>query len=318
MKKLTIFVMLLLSTSMAMAQFGDIDDILSRAQEGKGSQNDSAASPNDPKTPGGGTYGRVGRNQLIEKSIIDGLFLIKQDFQLEDTTTGNRYNWGDAKEFGGAASFMVRYGEGFITTEQIYAPWNYDENYPQYKGQKYKPVPFRTSFKKVGQSDWEVQSAPLQFTLEGELANGLCLVKDKNVSTTGFVRAKGIGKKEVWVMWLMASEDEDGDASMGNGSFRTSQMTITLESGKKLYEMAAPSGSMKPIGGIVVEPVFKGVGQIELALVGVIANYNDKFQMALLGSDSSIDGDESTGSQNLTPEEEKDKKDKSSSKKHKK
>lgn len=303
MKKLAFLSMLLLTASMAMAQFGKLENLADGNGNNNGTTTDETGGNGNGVSVGIGT---INRNSIMEKAIVDGFFLVKQDFQLEDTTNGNRYNWEGGKEFGGSTSFMVKLSDGYVTSDDILAPWDYDENYSQYKGQKYRPVPIRTSFMTINQKEWKVQSSPLQFDAEDELANGLKYMKVEGEGGDGFIQATGLGKKEVWVVWLMTAEAEGESASI-RGSFRLSQMELTLEKKKRLYEMEAPNTNMKVMGGIVVEPVYRGIGHIDLALVGVIGQYEDKYQMALLNTEmGDEDDDSSDGSSMLTPTEESD------------
>ena len=331
---------MLLTASMAMAQFGNLDDLVN----GNGNNNGttSGESNGNGKGNGGGFSFGSSRSTLIEKAIVDGFFLIKQDFQLEDTTNGNRYNWEGGKEFGSSTSFMVKLTDGYITTNDILAPWDYDENYSQFKGQKYKPVLMRTSTMTVGK-EWKLQSDPIQFNEGGKLANDLRYVKVKVAESEkdaededdeddeeeeegqaekvqvaeGFMRATGYGKKEVWVVWLMASETEGETTSIEHCSFRLSQKEMTFEKSKNLYEVENPGAALKVIGGIVIEPIYRGIGHIDLALVGVIGQYEDKYQMALFTTETEINSDGSTlteDSDKTSDKDRKSKKDKKSSK----
>lgn len=304
MKKLALLSMLLLTASMAMAQFGKLED-LATGNGNNGSTTDETNGNGNGISVG---IGNISRSSIIEKAIIDGFFMVKQDFQLEDTTNGNRYNWEGGKEFGGSTSFMVKLSNGFVTTDDILAPWDYDENYSQFKGQKYKPIAMRTSFMTVNQKEWEVQSSPLQIDTWDELANGLKYVKFEGEGGNGFIQATGLGKKDVWVIWLMASEAEGESVSTEHCSFRLSQMELTLDKKKHLYEIEAPKAAMKVMGGIVVEPIYEGIGHIDLALVGVIGQYEDKYQMALLDTEIGDDEEDDSPSNgaSLTPSEDSD------------
>jgi len=339
--------MLLLTASMAMAQFGSLGDLI---DNGTNNGTTTGDTNGNGKGKGGGFTGFGNRSSIIEKSIADGFFLIKQDFQLEDTTNGNRYNWEGGKEFGGSTSFMVKLADGYITTNSIVAPWDYDPNYPQFTGQKYKPVMLRTSTMKVN-GEWKVQSEPMQLCQVRELKNGLKYVKvevketedddeeeeneetEENVEgkvSEGFTLATGEGKKEVWVIWLMATESEGETAAVEHCSYRLSQTEVTIEKGKFLYDMEAPGAAMKVMGGIVVEPIYTGIGHVDLALVGVIGQHEDKYQMALLNTaadddDSTLSADDDSDKKSdrdrksrKDRKDKKDKKDKKSSKKNKK
>ena len=307
MKKLAFLSVLLLSTSLAMAQFGKLEN-LAEGNDNKTtnvSDNNNNNNNNNEATPTPGTSsGLLGRAPMIERAIVDGLVLIKQDFQLEDTIEGNRYNWQGGKEFGGSISFMVRTADGIITTDEIVAPWNYDDNYPQFKGRQYKPVYLRTSLMTVNQKGWKVQEDVMEFEKKGQLANGLKIVTTDESDDDGFIHSKGYGKKEAWVIWLMVP---DGNlSSIDNCAFRSNQLTMNIEKGKKLYDIEAPKGAMSPIGGIVVEPVFDGIGHIDVALIGVVSKTDDKYQMAISLIDDDDSDDDEPGNSSLTEDDDDD------------
>ena len=268
MRKVIALLVLCMSTTLAMAQFGDLDDILNKA--GK-PQNESTPSDN-----------HIDKTN-VEKAFAQGLVAIRQDFQLEDTVTGKLYNFGDSKDrFGGQISFMVKLGDGIVIPDAIIRPWDDDPNYPGYKNKQYVPYINRTSLLKVSQSNWKELEIPLWPNIEGELANGLKYVIDeesKNAITeattsSGFRRSSGYGKKEVWVVWLSLSEMQC--------EFVTKQMELTLEADKKLYKMEAPVSKLSLLGGIVVEPIYTGIGRVDFALVGIIGKTDGEYNMAVI------------------------------------
>lgn len=268
MKKVIALLVLCMSTMLAMAQFGDLDDILNKA--GK-PQNESAPSDNH--------FGKTN----VEKAFAQGLVAIRQDFQLEDTVTGKLYNFGDNKDrFGGQISFMVKLGNGIVIPDEIMRPWDFDPNYPEYKNKQYVPYINRTSLLKVSQSNWKELGIPFWPNIEAELANGLKYVIDEEskdaiteaTTSSGFRRSSGYGKKEVWVVWLSLSEMQC--------EFVTKQMELTLEAGKKIYKMEVPSSRLSLLGGIVVEPIYTGIGRVDFALVGIIGKTNGEYKMAVI------------------------------------
>lgn len=268
MKKVIALLVLCMSTTLAMAQFGDLDDILNKA--GK-PQNESAHSDN-----------HIGKTN-VEKAFAQGLVAIRQDFQLEDTVTGELYNFGDNKDrFGGQISFMVKLGDGIVIPDAIIRPWDDDPNYPEYKNKQYVPYINRTSLLKVSQSNWKELEIPLWPNIEGELANGLKYVIDEEskgaiteaTTSSGFRRSSGYGEKEVWVVWLSLSEMQC--------EFMTQQIELTLEADKKIYKMEAPASRLSLLGGIVVEPIYTGIGRVDFALVGIIGKSDGQYNMAVI------------------------------------
>ena len=301
-----------MSASMAMAQFGDLDDILNDAPV---VNNDGSMKEPKPSVSCKQSHGEASDVQLIEKCIADGFFLVRQEYQLEQKTNpGSRYNWGDEQYFDYQVSFMVRLKDGFIIPDRILSPWTedaFEENkFNQYK-ETHNPVFSKTLTMKLGQKGWKTEGKVFCPKEEDNLYNGLKYVKDDGWAGNGFLRATGYGKKDVYVVWLIDDREQQENQSI---SFRIERMELEIEQGKYGFEASVPE---KPYhknveGGIVLEPVTNGMGRIDLALVGVIYNYNDEqpdddlkrwyFNISLLGQNMSESVD-SNNDNSLTPTE---------------
>ena len=304
MKKTLFFLMLLLSTSMAMAQFGKLEDI------GK-KQGTETSGENGQGSNGSGDFisgGQSGKMQLIDKVVKNAFFLVSQEYQVEDDNVrGSRYNWGDYQWFGKNTSFMVCLTDGFITTKSIVKPQEDDENFKSLEGD-FNVIMSKTSVLRVGENEWTVEKT-FNPTSKGTLSNGLHYVTDSEWGKGGLHRASGTGKKHLYVVWM---EVDNGDpASTKSVRFKTVQTEMEIVKDSTIYDLKAPGGTGQIMGGIVVEAITDGMGQLELALWGVVVKNDDKYQMALLSSDmgkKSSDG----------LQEDKDKKDNDKDKKKKK
>lgn len=305
MKKVMFFVMLLLSTSMAMAQFGKLEDI-GKKQESNG----EIGGENNHKSLSTGTFTTGGEQsttiQLIDQTVKNAFFLVSQEYQVEDASIpGSRYNWGDAQWFGKNTSFMVRLTDGFITTQNIVEPQKDDENFKSLQG-TFNPIMSKTSVLRVGDNEWSVEKT---FNPKGNetLANNLHYVTDPEWGKGGLQRATGTGKKQVYVVWMEVGEGDPAKSI----TLKTIPTEIDIVQDSTLYDLKTPSGN-RIMGGIVVEAVTDGMGQLNLALLGVAVKNGNKYQMALLGSDM---GKKPSDGQH---QEDNDNKDKNKDKKKKK
>lgn len=269
-----IFVMLLLSTSMAMAQFGDLDDIIRKAESENGNNggnggDGSIESPVGPRKPNKGSINM----SFIDNAIKDGFYLVKQEYRLEDVNIpGSRYDRDGHNNFGEKVSFVLKMKKGLLTSNEAVAPWETDANFDEYKGGQYVPHMSRTSFLYVGKNEWRVADK----MLDPEAMKADNIKKDNGMAflteeapAEGFTVAQGYGKKNVLVVWLSYSGGKD-DA---NASYTIKEMELDIEKGKTC-DVPAQSKPADAICGLVVEPVYT-VGRIELAVVGVI-NAADK------------------------------------------
>lgn len=271
MRRIVVSILFVLSASTAMAQFGNLKEVIQQEEKGAVQNQPTSTKPTAPSVD----------LSILESALQEGFVCIKQDFQLEDTLTGTLYNLGDNKDgFGAQVSFMVKLDHGFIIPDEIMHPWDYDPNYPEYKNKQYFPVINRTSLLAVSQSDWEKQDIPFWPTEKGKLANGLKYVIDEKTASQGFHRSSGYGKKSVWIVWLLTTEQ--GFSKETQCQFVTEPMELTIEKGKKLYKMDEPKSKLTVMSGIVVEPIYHGIGHVDFALVGVIGNSNGVYNMAII------------------------------------
>ena len=276
MKKTLIFLTLLLTTSVAMAQFGRIEDLGKKTESGETGGNDSRDS----------NYfgGRENKMQLLDQTLNNAFMLISQEYQVEDSDIpGSLYNWGHDDWFGKNTSFIVRLTDGFITTKNIVKPEEDDENFQSLKG-TYIPHMSKTSVLHDGDSDWQVEHT---FYPEDKttLANGLHYVTDSQWGEGGLHRATGTGKRNVYVVWMEVGEGDPAAAK--SVRFKSTQTEIEIVKDSTLYDLKAPNGNGQVMGGIVVEAITDGMGQLNFALWGVAVKNGDKYQMALIDSEMS-------------------------------
>lgn len=271
MKRIVVSILFVLLASTAMAQFGSLKKVVQQEEKGN-----AMAQPKSAKQ----TAPSVGLS-VLDRALQEGFVCIKQDFQLEDTLTRTLYNYGDnTDEFGAQISFMVKLDHGFIIPDEIMHPWDYDLNYPRYKNMQYVPVINRTSLLTISQNDWEKLDIPFWPTEKGELANGLKYAIDEKTASDGFHRFSGYGKKTVWIVWLLTTEQENSKEIQCQ--YVTEPMELTIEKGKKLYKMDEPKSKLTVLSGIVVEPIYHGIGHVDFALVGVIGKTDGIYNMAVI------------------------------------
>lgn len=283
MKKTMLFVMLLLSTSVAMAQFGKLEDLGKKQETGEaGSHGDQSNS--DSNSSGSFIFGdgQNVRAQILDQTLKNAFMLVSQEYQVEDVSIpGSRYNWGDNQWFGKNTSFLVRLTEGFITTKNIVLPTEDDENFKSLQGE-FNPIMNKTSVLRIGDTGWQVENT-FQPKSEKELDNGLHYVTDSQWGEGGLHRATGVGKKNVYVVWLEVGEDDP--ASAKSIRFKPTQTELEIVKDSTVYDLNAPNSNGQIMGGIVVEAITDGMGQLSFALWGVAVKNGDKYQMALLDSD---------------------------------
>lgn len=266
--------MLLLSTSLAMAQFGDLEEIIKKAESEKSGEQ-MPDKPNTPDKPN--NYSPSMSLSLFDNAIKDGFYLIKQEYRLEDVNVpGSRYNREGLDYFGVKMSFVLKMKNGNLTTLDILKPWDYDENFNDYRGGQYVPHLSRTSFAKVGGQGWKVEDN--FYEPKNELDEEKDIVYEKvSESQAGFSASKAIGQKEVYVVWIACEGGTSGLLEAKSLRFVTKKLEMDFQKKQKKYDIPADSKPADAVCAIVVEPIYS-VGQIELAVVGVV-NAFDEIEM---------------------------------------
>ena len=244
-------------------------------------------------------FPKSNNRQLVEKAVQKGIVLVKQDYQLEDTLTGNLYNWNNGTEFGSGISFLVNLEDGYVTTDRALSSWNYDEKFKDYKGKQFRPSNSRTSIMTISDTVWKVRSKVIAPFERKKLSDNLYYAKDTIAFEGGFSRFSDYGKKETWIVWLQ-SKDFDSNPNP-RLSFSIYRREFTIDNHTKVYDVDAPLGADDVIGGVMMEPVFDGFGRITFAVIGVIEKNGDKYSMSLVTPGESVVAGISSQSGNLTP-----------------
>lgn len=261
--------MLLLSTTVALAQFGKLED-LGKKQGNEGNKDKQIEKSDENSIKNNTKMESIIKLQILEEAVKDGFFLVRQDYQLEEKKVpGSRYGWDGNSSFGYDISFLVRLKEGFITTSNIIYPWRKDENFSQYEN-THNPVYYMTSTLKIGEK-WKFESAYFNPKEKRELDNELLIVKDDEWPGGGFAYAAGYGKKKVYVVWLIPDGTLKETQSV---RYFIEPKDLKITRNQYFMDLVVPfdPNIQQAVGGIVLEPVYNGIGQIELALIGVINN----------------------------------------------
>ena len=205
--------------------------------------------------------------QFVEQAIRNGIFLIKQTYQLEDTTTLQRFGRYGNDEFGSYSSLAIRTSDGFIVDSQLLSPWETDSNFTRYRA-SHRPVLARSYSMEFGDS---IMSPMTLFTdslnIEQSRLVKLC---PEDSSFVGFENKRYNSPTEGWIVWL--SNDSTINEFKGHKipEFTIFKRTIDFQQDSVSYKIDAPNTSKKLWGGIFVVPEQTEIGQITFFLGGVI------------------------------------------------
>ncbi len=209
--------------------------------------------------------------QMIEQAVQDGLLFVRQEYQLEDTVTHKRYTWDNNPYFGSGLSFCVLTEDGYVTTESMFAPWQMDPNYEQYRESIYCPVLTDTYCRAVGDSTWR-KVGSIDPQSEFPLAESVWYeVADTSFGGEGFMVDVSSGKKDGWLVWLTA-DDEETSLDEAKLSLTVYKSELNFRDGVELYSVKVLTTTEHILGGIYVEPHYTSIGVVKFAIAGLIVN----------------------------------------------
>lgn len=260
-------------------------------------------------------YGLVSSSsqQMIEDALKGSIFIVEQQYQLQDTTSGGYFGRGGRQEFGTTVSLGVKVQGGYLYLDPAERPWEYDGNFERYR-QSHRPVLYKTLFRELTDSlGTEVAS----FRTHQSRA----LIPDRfyhAVDPTPFegagLRIDGTaGTKKGWLIWVTSAGLEAPEAHVVDPvDYVIYSKTLTLEADTLIYNPGRPSTQQKVWGGIYVIPVRTALGQLSFELVGVMVKTDDGWALlALTGAGQPADpagGDQGNpgGGPDAAPSQEED------------
>ena len=222
--------------------------------------------------------------QLIERAVRDGIMLVRQEYQLEDTVTMKRYTWNNRPEFGSSQSFCVLTGNGYIVSNKALEPWEHDSKYAKYTDSVYRPVLSKTYCRTISDDKYREVGCLNPTGTKTLLQDDWIYVCDSTFNKRGFISDTVSGEKDGWLIWLTINDVEKIDTEeLTLVSYRHK---LSIEEKKDIYEIPDPTTQRYIIGGIYVEPKYVEIGRIEFALIGIVVNIDNKWQMIRRRSES--------------------------------
>ena len=255
--------------------------------------------------------------ELIRKSMEKSLIVMNSSYQLKDTVTNEYYGRHGRDEFGRTYSIGIKVKGGYYLSDKAVHPWMYDNNFNRYR-ETYLPVFYKGYYKELQDStlteigkrseylQTEIYPQQFYFRNDSALFNG-----------KGFEPECQIGKKDGWLVWLVADKPITESDSITSTSYIIYRKTLEIKEGYQEYNIDAPSTDKTIWGGIYVVPESTDIGQITFRLSGVLVEKEGKWAVLTAVSQNSnecvIINDENEGNNALTPirkEETKNKKNK--------
>lgn len=208
--------------------------------------------------------------QLINEAVKKGFVIMSHSYQLEDTTTHQRFGRYGKNEFGTGYSVGIKIPGGMITTNKFVTPWEYDINYQKYRG-SHRPISHQISYRALGDSVFTLSKSNI--SLQKIICNGnLSLLPDSTMSVTNSFSVDSIaGNKDGWLVWIV-SDSQIGDKDSSNSeSMIIHRYSHTEKSDSVQTIIKTPNTDKIVWGGVLVTPIYPSVGAVRFLLSGVLS-----------------------------------------------
>lgn len=216
--------------------------------------------------------------QLVEDAVRGGFFLLRQDYQLQDTATGKYFGRDGRNEFGSIYALGIRMKGGCCLPDRGVRPWEYDANFDHYR-MTHLPVIYKTFLRELADTVIQETAAPAA-TKPLELASQQCYyIADTLLGRQGFEAETGSGKKQGWLVWIVADRSLEEAAAAKSVSYVIYRRDMEFRKETSEYAVDAPSQAQKLWGGAYVIPVQTAVGQLTFRVAGILLPKGEKWVM---------------------------------------
>lgn len=206
--------------------------------------------------------------QLVEQAVRNGVVLLRQDYQLLDTVTNERYGWNHRDMFNSVYSVGIKVGDGYVVSDRFVHPWSYDGRYLDLTGVTYVPVVSKT----MGRIITDTVMTEIKYGVSDvcPLEDSLAYRIDcEDSELEGFTVDSSAGAKDGWLVWVVAKDSTLSDSS--DLSLVTYRYSMTIDDDTLSYQLPDPVASDYIVGGFYVVPQNTSVGKLDFKLVGFAA-----------------------------------------------
>lgn len=204
--------------------------------------------------------------EMLKNALRNSFYLMRQEFQLEDNATGERYNIDSLDYFGAYEGYCIRVGHGFICDSKLLEPWVDDKNVSAYP--QFSPVLSYTDVYNASDTLWyRVKLRP--FAEVRKIGRDAVFVQDSLFPVDAISIDREYGEKDGWAVWLYKK---------GNGiDISLIRQKISVGVGEVHAILDAPVKKENLLGGVYLSVCYPSPGKIDLMLAAMIACKDGKY-----------------------------------------
>lgn len=211
--------------------------------------------------------------QMVVSAMKSALCLVRFEYQLEDTTSHEKFNAEGKDYFGTSEGFLVKAEGGWMAPAGTATPWLGDQSVKQYPG--YKPVISSATIMMPGDTVFRELPVPEIKKRTPVPMSSFTVVEDPGTFAEGLPFGKREGTVEGYVVWL---------SKKGNGLTVTSYSHNLAASDSSFVSLAGKAVPEGAVGGVYVAPSYPSAGTIRFELLGVLENSVNGWQIVKTGS----------------------------------
>lgn len=204
--------------------------------------------------------------EMLKNALRNSFYLMRQEFQLEDNATGERYNIDSLDYFGAYEGYCIRVGHGFICDSKLLEPWVDDKNVSAYP--QFSPVLSYTDVYNASDTLW-YRVKLRTFAEVRKIGRDAVFVQDSLFSVDAISIDREYGEKDGWAVWLYKK---------GNGiDISLIRQKISVGVGEVHAILDAPVKKENLLGGVYLSVCYPSPGKIDLMLAAMIACKDGKY-----------------------------------------
>lgn len=201
--------------------------------------------------------------RMVVDAIAPAFSIIKQEFQLLDETTGQKYNLDSLSYFGYSDALCVKLKGGFLTSKRVVTPWDYDENISSYP--EYKPVLSDLAEFDQKNESWNKLIHKRYSNVEEVAWSEKVIVRDTLFASKGLEIDTVEGRKEGWLIWIYRYGDRL--------SFKPIRQTINVSDTLRVIPVIQPVDEQDLLTGVMLSTEMTEIGVIRFRLVALVEKF---------------------------------------------
>lgn len=203
--------------------------------------------------------------QVVEKAVKDAFCILRQEFQLQDTTTGNKYNLDSLAYFGYAESLCIKVKGGYVADKALTEPWKEDANVADYP--KYRPVLSSSRIYDSALGEW-VKVRRQSFGNYCTIGNSdKIYVADSLFNNGGLLIDEEYEGKEGWLLWVYSQD--------GQLSFQSFRQKLSDIGPVDVWDAPEQLPGKKLRGGMIMSADYSVIGEISFKVVALMVDKID-------------------------------------------